>query len=155
MKKCIKALQELRCMQLHEVNISLGLAEENGFSLASMLEECVTPANEANAIVLFDNLQNLPLSSQSIIGSLDSIASQDIFRTQLCLKFEKSAEHISSIDLMDAQEVKISKFLDLSSDLRMVHVKDDKPILKETKLTKKLKTIINFGLEVEETTTNK
>ena len=39
-------------MQFYEVNISLGLAEENGFSLASMSEECVTPTNEANAIVL-------------------------------------------------------------------------------------------------------
>ena len=45
----------------------------------------------------------------------------------------------------------------------MVIVKDDKPILEETKLTKhenaklpkKLKAIINSSLEVEETTANK
>ena len=89
-------------MQLHEVNISLGLAEENGFSLASMPKTCVTLANEANAIVLFDNLQNLPLPSQLIIGGLDNIASQDIFLTQLCSDFEKSTEHINLIHLMNA-----------------------------------------------------
>jgi len=64
---------------------------------------------------------------------------------------------------MDVQEVKISEFTDLSSDLRMVLIKDKKPILDETKLTKhenielskKFKTIINSGLEVEETIAKK
>lgn len=128
-----------------------------------MPEECVTQANEANVIVVFDNLQNLLLPSQSNIGGLDSITLQVISLTQLCSSFEKSAEHISSVDLMDVQEVKISEFSDLSSDLRIVPVKDDEPILEETKLTKhknaelpkNLKAIINFGLEIEETTSNK
>jgi len=64
---------------------------------------------------------------------------------------------------MEPQDVKISELSYLSSDLRMVIVKDDKPILKETKFTKfkntkfpkKLKAIINYGVEVEKTTTNK
>jgi hypothetical protein len=64
---------------------------------------------------------------------------------------------------MNVQEVKIFKFSDLSSDLRMIIVKDDKPILEDTKfikyenakLPKILKVIINSDLEVEETTTNK
>ena len=74
-----------------------------------MPEECVTPTNEANVFVQFDNLQNLPLPSQSIIGGLDNIASQDISLTLLCSNFEKFAEHISSVDLMNVQEVKISQ----------------------------------------------
>jgi hypothetical protein len=68
-------LQGLHGMQLHEVNASLGLAKGNGFSLTSMLEKCVTPVNEANVMILFDNIQNLPLPSQSIIGGLDNIVS--------------------------------------------------------------------------------
>ena len=64
---------------------------------------------------------------------------------------------------MNVQEVKIFEFSDLSSDLRIVLIKDDKPILEETKHTKhknakfskKLKAIINSGLEIEETTANK
>ena len=117
MKECIEALQELRRMQLHEVNISLGLAKKNGFSLAFMPEEYVIPANEANAIVLFDNVQNLLLPSQSIIGGLNSIASQDIFLIQLCSNFEKLAKHISLVDLMNAQKVQIYEFSGSSSDL--------------------------------------
>ena len=107
MKECIETLQELRRMQMYEINISLDLVEENDFSLTSMPEECVTLANEANVIVQCDNLQNLPLPSQSIIGGLDNIASQDISLTLLCSNFEKSAEHISSVYLMNVQEVKI------------------------------------------------
>jgi len=42
MKECIEALQELHPMQLHEVNVSLGLAKRNGLFLASMPEECET-----------------------------------------------------------------------------------------------------------------
>jgi hypothetical protein len=42
MKECIEALQELRPIQLHEVNFSLGLAEGNGLFLASIPEECET-----------------------------------------------------------------------------------------------------------------
>jgi predicted component of type VI protein secretion system len=64
---------------------------------------------------------------------------------------------------MDAQEVKISEVSDMSNDLRMVIVKDNKHVLKEIKLTndenielpKKMKAIVNYGLEVEETTPNK
>jgi hypothetical protein len=163
MKECIEALQELRWMQLHEINSGLDLAEENDFSLASMPEKCPTLANEANVIVLFDNVQSLPLLSQSNIGGLDSITSQDISLTQSCSNLEKSVEHTSLVDLMDAQEVKISEVSDMSNDLRMVIVKDNKPVLEEIKLTndenvelpKKMKAIVNSGLEVEETTANK
>ena len=45
----------------------------DGLSRAYMLEEYIISANEANVIVLFDNLQNLPSLSQSITGELDSI----------------------------------------------------------------------------------
>jgi hypothetical protein len=64
---------------------------------------------------------------------------------------------------MEPQDVKISELSYLSSDLRMTIVKDDKPILEETKFTKfkntkfpkKLKAIINYDVEVEKTTAKK
>lgn len=71
----MEALQVFRCIQLHEVNISLGLADMDFLSLASMPKEYIIPANEANVIVLFDNIQNILLRSQSIIRGLDSIVS--------------------------------------------------------------------------------
>lgn len=67
MKECIEALQELRCIQQHDVTVSLGLADMSDLSLVFIPEECVNPANEANVIILFDNLQNFPLLSEFII----------------------------------------------------------------------------------------
>ncbi len=68
-------------MQLHEVNVYLDLVYGDGLLLVVMPEECVICANEADVIVSFDNLRKPSLLLQSIIGSLDSIASQDIFLT--------------------------------------------------------------------------
>lgn len=56
MKEYIKTLQTLRRMQLHEVYVSLGLANGDDFSITFMSEDCITHANEVNAIIIFYNL---------------------------------------------------------------------------------------------------
>ena len=62
MKQCIEALQKLRCMELQEINVSFGLADEVGFSVASKPKECVIPTNEANIIVLLIIFKTSPIT---------------------------------------------------------------------------------------------
>ena len=57
---------------------------------------------------------------------------------------------------MDAQKVKISKFSDLYSDLRIVIENIDNPtIMAELTEHEKAELPIGFCFEIEETTTNK
>lgn len=62
-------------------------------SIVSMPGEGVIFDDEIVAIVLLDNLEYLPLPSESIMEGLQCIASHDISLTQMCSHFKKSAEH--------------------------------------------------------------
>ena len=68
-------MQELRRMQMLELNLGLGLEVREEEPLASMPKECLIPTTESNAIVLYNSLQNLSLPSQAIIGDFKNIAS--------------------------------------------------------------------------------
>ena len=82
MKKFIEALRELCHVYLYEVNVNFDLTNDDGLSIMSIPEECVIHVNETIVIMLFDNLKNFPLPSQSIIGGLKCITSHDILLLQ-------------------------------------------------------------------------
>ena len=149
---CTKTMQELRRMQMLEKNLSLGLEVWEEGPFAFMPKECLILATESNAIVLYNNLQNLFSPSQAIIGDFENIASQENLITQLCLEFDSSAEHITAIDVMNAR-VKFSEGSDLGNDPKMVPEEVDDPTVEEAKHSEYENAAfsIDTGLEVEET----
>ena len=156
LKECTQTMQELRRMQMLELNLGLGLEVMVEGPLASMLKEYSISATESNAIVLYNSLQNLSLPSQAIIGDFDNIASQQILLTQLCSEFDNSAEHITAIDVMIAQ-VKLSEFSDLANDPKKIPDEVENPTVEEAKLIKheNVDLSIDISLEVEKMNTYK
>ena len=143
-------------MQMLEINLGLGLEVRDEGPLASMPKECLIPAIKSNAIVLYNSLQNLSLPSQAIIGDFENIASQENSVTQLCSEFDSCAEHITTIDVMNAR-VKLSEGSELTNDSKMVPEEIDNPTVEEAQHTEHENAALSVdtGLEVEETKTYK
>ena len=64
-KECTETMQELRRMQMFELNLSLGLEARDKGPLISMPKKCLIQATESNAIVLYNSL-NIVLYSLEV-----------------------------------------------------------------------------------------
>ena len=134
-------MQELRRMQMFELNLGLGVEVRDEGSIAT----------ESNAIVLYNGLHNISLPSQAIIGNFENIASQEISVTQLCSEFGSSVEDITAIDVMNAQ-VKLSEGSGLANDPKLIPEEID-PAVEEAQHTEheNAAVFVDTNLEVEET----